>query len=154
MSTAHDRFGAAITAAQPHRERVLAPAGCLRASQHREAANGLARHVFNSCHFSGPDLWRVDEAQHQKSSTLLVSCRVGPYRHRIKVRNPDTRRWCGPAHAAACRRDQSEATGRHVDDLAREFAAILEHVAAEEIDLHPLVSAVLAGQRRRCRIGV
>ena len=58
------------------------------------------------------------------------------------------------AEAAAGRRDQGEAAGRHVDHLARKFAAILQHIATEEIDLDPLVAAVFAGQRRRRRICV
>jgi hypothetical protein len=58
------------------------------------------------------------------------------------------------ADAAGGGRDQGEPARRHVDDLAREFPAILEHVAAEEIDLYALVPAIFAGQRRRSRICV
>ena len=44
-------------------------------------------------------------------------------------------------------RDQSHATGRHIDDLAGKLAAIRQHIAAEQVDLDALVAAAVLIQR-------
>ena len=52
------------------------------------------------------------------------------------------------ADLPADRRDQRHAAGRHVDDLAREFAPVGQHVAAEQVDAHALVPPALLGVRQ------
>jgi hypothetical protein len=49
------------------------------------------------------------------------------------------------AHVAALGCDQCHAAGRHVDDLAREFPTIGQHIAAKEADRDALVAAAFLG---------
>ena len=44
-------------------------------------------------------------------------------------------------------RQQGEATRRHIDDLAGKLAPIRQHVAAEQVNLHPLKAAAFFGGR-------
>ena len=57
------------------------------------------------------------------------------------------------AGVADDRRDNGDAAGRHVDDLARKFAPVGQHVAPEQINLDALVASALLGQRQRSRLG-
>ena len=58
------------------------------------------------------------------------------------------------ADVAAHRRDQRHAAGRHVDDLAGIFAAVRQHVAAEQVDAHALVApAFLRHAAAMCDFG-
>ncbi|BBO07240.1 hypothetical protein BwSH20_26110 [Bradyrhizobium ottawaense] len=45
--------------------------------------------------------------------------------------------------------EQREAARRHVDHLAGEFAAVRQHVAAEQVHLHPLETPTLFGGRKK-----
>src|SRR6185437_8108874 len=49
------------------------------------------------------------------------------------------------------RSDQGYAAGRHVDDLTRKFAPVGEHVAAEQVDLDPLMAPAFLRQRQNPR---
>jgi hypothetical protein len=54
-----------------------------------------------------------------------------------------------PFTRLACdRRDQSHAAGRHIDDLARKFAPVSQHVATEKIYLHALMAPAFLGERQ------
>ena len=52
---------------------------------------------------------------------------------------------------ASDRRDQRHAARRHIDDLAGEFAAVGQHIAAKEVDAHALEAAALLAQGRQTR---
>ena len=58
------------------------------------------------------------------------------------------------ADVAADRRDQRHAAGRHIDDLAGKFAAVGQHVAAEQIDADALMAPALLGMRQVCDFGL
>ena len=58
------------------------------------------------------------------------------------------------ADIAGNRRDQGDAAGRHVDDLAGEFAAIRQHVAAQQVDADALMAPAFLGVRQRVRFGL
>ena len=65
----------------------------------------------------------------------------------------------GDHPVAELRRPQApsqNAARRHIDDLAGIFAPVGQHVAAEQIDLHPLVFAALLGERKdfRCSCAI
>ena len=55
------------------------------------------------------------------------------------------------AHSAGNRRDQGDAAGRYIDDLAGEFAAIRQHVAALQVDANALMPSALLGVWQRVR---
>ena len=58
------------------------------------------------------------------------------------------------ADCARNRRDQGDAAGRYIDDLAGKFAAICQHVAAEQADADALMSPALLRVRQRVRFGL
>jgi hypothetical protein len=50
------------------------------------------------------------------------------------------------ADMAEAGRQHGEAAGGHVDDLARKLAPVCQHIAAEQVDFHPLETpAFLSG---------
>ena len=51
------------------------------------------------------------------------------------------------ADIADAGRQQSEASRRHIDDLAGKFAAVGQHVAAEQVHLDALKAPALLGGR-------
>ena len=53
------------------------------------------------------------------------------------------------ADIADAGRQQREAAGRHVNDLARKLAPVGQHVAAKQVHLHALEAAALLGGRKR-----
>ena len=55
------------------------------------------------------------------------------------------------ADIAADRRNQGHAAGGHVNNLTGKFAAIGQHVAAEQIDAHTLEAALLLVQRKHVK---
>ena len=55
---------------------------------------------------------------------------------------------------AGNRCDDGDTAGRHIDDLAWEFAAIRQHIAAEQIDANALVAPALLGVWQRLRFGL
>ena len=59
----------------------------------------------------------------------------------------------GLADVADAGAEQSQAAGGHVDDLTRKFAAVGQHVAAEQMDTDPLETPLLF-RRRRNRLSV
>ena len=50
------------------------------------------------------------------------------------------------ARLAGDRRNQSHAARRHVDDLARKLAPVGQHIAAEQVDPHALMTAAFLRQ--------
>ena len=57
------------------------------------------------------------------------------------------------ARLADHRRHQRHAARRHVDHLAGKFAPVLQHIAAEQVDLDALKAPALFGQRQDFRFG-
>ena len=53
------------------------------------------------------------------------------------------------ADIADAGRQQGQSARRHVDDLAGKFAAVRQHVAAEQVHLHPLEAPPLLGGRKK-----
>jgi hypothetical protein len=53
------------------------------------------------------------------------------------------------ADIADAGRQQGQAPRRHIDDLAGVFAPVGQHVAAEQVHLHPLEASPLLGCRKR-----
>jgi hypothetical protein len=49
------------------------------------------------------------------------------------------------ADIADAGRQQGEAAGRHIDDLARKLAPVRQHIAAEQVHLDPLEAPALFG---------
>ena len=45
-------------------------------------------------------------------------------------------------------RQQREAPRRHIDDLARKFAPVRQHIATEQVDFDPLEAPSLFGGRK------
>jgi hypothetical protein len=52
------------------------------------------------------------------------------------------------ADIADAGREQRQSTRRHIDDLARKFAAIRQHVASQQVNLDPLETPPLFGGRK------
>ena len=52
------------------------------------------------------------------------------------------------ADIADAGRQQRQPAGRHVDDLAGKFAPVRQHIAAEQVHLHPLKAPALFGGRK------
>jgi mannose-6-phosphate isomerase-like protein (cupin superfamily) len=52
------------------------------------------------------------------------------------------------ADIADAGRQQRQSTRRHIDDLARKFAAVRQHITPQQMDLHPLEAPSLLGGRQ------
>ncbi len=53
------------------------------------------------------------------------------------------------ADIADARREQGQPARRHIDHLAGEFAAVGQHVAAKQVDFHPLEAPTFLGGRKK-----
>ena len=58
------------------------------------------------------------------------------------------------ADIADAGRQQGQSARRHVNNLARKFTAVRQHIAAEQVDADALMAPAFLGMRQRVRFGL
>ena len=135
------------------------PAGHLGAVLEREQRDRVARHdtVVAAVFRQVEDIAVGEPGQLRRE--LVALARGGSHGHGKTVVDDAGDPALDPAdmveigdHAVAdiadAGRQQGQSTRRHIDDLAGKFAPVRQHVAAQQMDLHPLEAPALFGSRK------